>query len=113
MDVAKIVQNIQELCHKRGVKPTVAARESGAGKDLITNMKTKGTQPSIEKIRLLAEYLQCNISDILGGEKEPATVSSGELDPEVIALLKRIECQGKMDEVKRYLRFQATPEEKQ
>ena len=54
MDVMKVVQNIQELCNSKGVKPTVAARESGAGKDLITNMKKRGTQPSIEKRRVLA-----------------------------------------------------------
>ncbi|MBC5736108.1 helix-turn-helix transcriptional regulator [Lawsonibacter sp. NSJ-52] len=76
MDVMKVVQNIQELCNSKGVKPTVAARESGAGKDLITNMKKRGTQPSIEKIRLLAEYLGCSVSDILGEkEKEPTIVS--------------------------------------
>ena len=89
MDVMKVVQNIQELCNSKGVKPTVAARESGAGKDLITNMKKRGTQPSIEKIRLLAEYLGCSVSDILGEkEKEPTIVSDDGLSDSEQQLIK-------------------------
>lgn len=65
MDVKRIVDNIQRICREKGVTPTVAGRESGAGKDLVTNMKKKGTRPSIEKIRLLADYLNVSISDIL------------------------------------------------
>ena len=42
MDVQKLVQTIQERCAELGISPTVAARESGAGKDVISNMKRKG-----------------------------------------------------------------------
>lgn len=66
MDVLKIVENIQYLCDKRGVTPTVASKESGAGKELVTNMKRKGTMPSVEKIRLLANYLGVTTSELLG-----------------------------------------------
>ena len=66
MDVLKIVENIQHLCNKRGITPTVAGKESGAGKELVTNMKRKGTMPSVEKIRLLANYLGVTTSELLG-----------------------------------------------
>lgn len=66
MDVMKIVENIQHHCSKKGVTPTVAGKESGAGKELVTNMKRKGTMPSVEKIRLLANYLGVTTSELLG-----------------------------------------------
>ncbi|MBM6665898.1 XRE family transcriptional regulator [Flavonifractor plautii] len=66
MDVMQIVENIQYYCDKKGVTPTVAGKESGAGKELVTNMKRKGTMPSVEKIRLLANYLGVTTSELLG-----------------------------------------------
>lgn len=75
MDVSIIVENIQHICTDRGVTPTTAARESGAGKDLISNMKRKGTLPSIEKIRLLADYLNVTANDILGTQNDALAVS--------------------------------------
>ena len=75
MDVLKIVENIQHLCDKRGVTPTVAGKESGAGKELVTNMKRKGTMPSVEKIRLLANYLGVTTSELLG--EAPGNSPSG------------------------------------
>lgn len=68
LDVAKIVENIQRVCQERGITPTMAGRESGAGKDLVANMRRKGTQPSVEKIRLLADYLGVTTSELLGEE---------------------------------------------
>ncbi|WP_243426039.1 LexA family protein [Flavonifractor plautii] len=62
----QIVENIQYYCDKKGVTPTVAGKESGAGKELVTNMKRKGTMPSVEKIRLLANYLGVTTSELLG-----------------------------------------------
>ena len=66
MDVLKIVENIQTICKKRGTNPTAAGKESGAGKDLVTNMKRRGVLPSIEKIGLLADYLEVTTSELLG-----------------------------------------------
>ena len=68
LDVTKIVENIQRVCREQGITPTMAGRESGAGKDLVANMRRKGTQPSVEKIRLLADYLGVTTSELLGEE---------------------------------------------
>ena len=73
MDVQKLVQTIQERCAELGISPTVAARESGAGKDVISNMKRKGTQPSFDKLCMLANYLGVTVSELLG---EPLPESS-------------------------------------
>lgn len=75
MDVMQIVENIQYYCDKKGVTPTVAGKESSAGKELVTNMKRKGTMPSVEKIRLLANYLGVTTSELLG--ETPGSSSSG------------------------------------
>lgn len=75
MDVDKVVQNIQRICQERGTTPTVAARESGAGKSLVTQMKRQGIIPSVEKMSMLAAYLGVTTSELLGEEKEPAPLA--------------------------------------
>lgn len=86
MDVLKIVENIQRICKEKGTTPTTACKESGAGKDLVTNMKKKGTQPSIERIRLLAEYLGVTTGELLG-ENEKSTVKDDGLTEAEQALM--------------------------
>lgn len=82
MDSTSLVQNVKELCKARGVLPTIACRESGAGKDLLNQMERRGSIPSVEKIQLLANYLGCTVSDLLGEKKEPTLVTeSGPRDP--------------------------------
>lgn len=58
-----------------GVKPTVACAESGAGKDMLTNLSKRGIIPSIERVQLLAQYLGCTTSDLLG--ERPADMEPG------------------------------------
>ena len=60
------VQNVKRYCELRGVKPTVALRESGAGKDMIRQIERAGTLPSVAKVQALAQYLGCTVSDLLG-----------------------------------------------
>ena len=72
MDSNVFIENVKARCKELGTTPTVACTESGAGKNLITNMK-KGISPSLERVGLLAEYLHCSISD-LTGELSPSDV---------------------------------------
>lgn len=65
MDKELFVRNIKERCRAKGVKPTVACRESGVGTSFITDVN-KGTTPSVAKVQLLAQYLGCTVSDLLG-----------------------------------------------
>ena len=71
MEISTVVENIRRICTERGTTPTVACKESGAGKDMVTNMKKKGTQPSIERIQLLAKYLNVTTDELLGEKKQP------------------------------------------
>ena len=77
MDVKGFVQNIKLYCDRKGVKPTVACKESGAGKDLINQIERRGSMPSIEKVQMLAEYLGGTVSDLLGEKKEPTVQDDG------------------------------------
>lgn len=66
MDKQLFVQNIKMYCQLRGIKPTVACRESGAGSDLINMIERRGSVPSVERVQLLAQYLKVTTSELLG-----------------------------------------------
>lgn len=66
MDKEIFVQNIKRQCSLRGVKPTIACRESGAGADLINQIERRGSVPSVERVQLLASYLGVTVSELLG-----------------------------------------------
>ncbi len=69
MDRENFVRNIKLYCQMKGVKPTVACRESGVGTSFIHNIEA-GSVPSVEKVQALAFYLGVRTSDLLG---EPPT----------------------------------------
>lgn len=82
MDIEKVVQNIQRICREKGTTPTAAGKESGAGKDLVSLMKMRGSFPSVEKMSLLAAYLGVTTSELLGEKIEPAPKDGGGLNEE-------------------------------
>ena len=65
MDANVFVQNVKKYCAIKGVAPTVACRESGAGKSLMSQV-AQGIVPSVSKVQLLAQYLGVTTSDLLG-----------------------------------------------
>ena len=85
MDALKIVENIQRICKEKGTTPTVAGKESGAGKDLVSAMKRRGVLPSIEKIMLLADYLGVTTSELLGEEIKKPAAETGDGQAEKLA----------------------------
>ena len=68
MDKEIFVENIKIRCAAKGVKPTVACRESGVGTSFIPDIN-RGQTPSVAKVQMLAQYLGCTVSDLLGEEK--------------------------------------------
>lgn len=76
MDKQLFVQNVRMYCQLRGVKPTVACRESGVGSSFINNIEARGQVPSVEKVQLLAQYLGVTTSELLG-----ETVAGENLSP--------------------------------
>ena len=74
MDKQLFVQNVKMYCQLRGVKPTVACRESGVGTSFINNIEARGQVPSVEKVQLLAQYLGVTTRELLG-ETEPKNLA--------------------------------------
>lgn len=66
MQIDIFVQNVKKYCELKGVKPTTACAESGAGKSLLSEVSSRGRIPSIERVQLLAQYLGVTTSDLLG-----------------------------------------------
>ena len=75
MDKELFVQNVKKYCALKGVKPTVACEESGAGKNLLSQLTNRGTIPTIGRVQLLAQYLGCTVSDLLG-EQPPKSAKA-------------------------------------
>lgn len=75
MNIEIFVQNVKYYCALKGVKPTVACEESGAGKNLLSQMIHRGSLPTVGRVHLLAQYLGCTVSDLLG--ERPADMEPG------------------------------------
>lgn len=92
MDKDILVQNIKKHCAIKGVKPTVACRESGAGPNVINHLETRGSIPSVEKIHLLATYLGVTTSELLG-EDLPGAADR----PELLVKFDRLSPEGQKE----------------
>lgn len=79
MERELFVQNIKERCRAKGIKPTAACRESGVGTSFITDIN-KGQTPSVAKVQMLAQYLGCTVSDLLGEPPTPPDPVQEEFD---------------------------------
>ena len=73
MDAQIFVQNIKKHCELKGIKPTVACRESGVGSSFVNNVE-RGQTPSVAKVQMLADYLGVTTSELLG--EAPGSSSS-------------------------------------
>ena len=59
------MQNVKDICKSKGTNPTAACETSGAGRNLMDNVK-KGSIPSVAKVQMLAGYLGVTVSELLG-----------------------------------------------
>lgn len=82
MNTELFVQNIKKYCALRGVKPTVACRESGAGTNLINMLERRGSIPSVEKVQFLAQYLGVTVGELLG--ERPPEIPSFPEHPDLV-----------------------------
>lgn len=82
MDVQIFVQNVKELCKKKGVKPTIACEESGAGKNLLNHIESRGSIPSVAKVQMLSSYLGVTVSQLLG--EDASDISQGPAQPYLV-----------------------------
>jgi len=91
------VQSVQHFCSLKGVRPTVACTESGAGRNFMTDIKNE-KKTSLHRVELLATYLDVSASQLLGEPEPnankggPNTISDAEaaLNEELITRLCRL-----------------------
>ena len=116
MDKTLFVEIVKKLCAIRGIKPTVACRESGAGRSLLTNLEQNGSLPSVEKVQMLAQYLGVTTSELLG-ETGPSLQYDGYIIPnqpgaaDLIVKFKQLTPEGQK-EVLAYVEFKKVQESK-
>ena len=103
MDKELFVQNVKKYCAAKGVKPTNACRESGAGINLINKMESRGSIPSVEKVQLLAQYLGITTSELLG-EDDPGL--GGPAQPYLVMRYNSLSPEGQA-EVMNFIEFKA------
>lgn len=115
MDSAFLIENIRRICKQKGLKPTNACAESGAGKDFITKL-AKGQVPSVAKVQMLADYFGITTSDLLGENKKPPMSNDDErfkalmanVDSqtfEAMLLLNQLDPEN-LERAKEYIRFE-------
>lgn len=110
MQTDEFVRNVERYCAFKGVKPTVACAESGAGKNLMSQLRHQGTVPSVERIQLLAQYLGCTVSDLLG-ERANGNSSPPSEEDELLEKIRTLNRQERKD-VEDFLAFLASRREK-
>lgn len=112
MDKDIFVENVRSYCEAKGVKPTVACRESGVGTSFLPDV-ARGRTPSVGKVQMLAQYLGCTVSDLLGeGSAKAAAPEGSGLSEEFARIFQGLtpENQNKIiSEMLRRQREQASP----
>ena len=110
MNGALFVQNVKICCERKGVKPTVACRESGAGERLLENVK-RGSEPSVGKVEQLAHYLGTTVSELIGETATPKPRTLADF-PEHLTLHDSA-IRLKVDEVEMILAYRAASSDDQ
>lgn len=108
MNKDAFVQNVKKYCEIKGVKPTVACDESGAGKNLLGQLLNRDTIPSIERVQLLAQYLGVTTSDLLGEAQKSSPPSEESGLPHIWNMLNSEDKQNAVD----YMKYLAAKREK-
>jgi len=71
MYVAQVlISRLESSISGHGTSSAKALEESGAGKDMIANLK-KGQTPTVSKIHAIADYLDCSVDYLLGRTDKP------------------------------------------
>ena len=107
MNADAFVQNVKFYCEKKGVAPTVACRDSGAGKSLMSQV-AQGIVPSVAKVQLLAQYLGVTTSDLLGEAQKSSPPSEEDRLPPIWYSLSEEQKRATVD----YMNYLASRREK-
>lgn len=72
----QIAQRIKNKCKENKISVNKLTKDCGLGKSLIYDMETKDSSPSVDKIVIIANYLNCSVNYLLGiAEKSDKNIS--------------------------------------
>lgn len=72
----QIAQRIKNKCKENKISVNQLTKDCGLGKSLIYDMETKNSSPSVDKIMIIADYLNCSVNYLLGiAEKSDKNIS--------------------------------------
>lgn len=63
-----IIDNIRELCEKKGVSIWAVERATGIGNGVIA--RWENSSPRVENLKLVADYFGVTVDDLLKGGKK-------------------------------------------
>lgn len=65
--VKKFWENVVDMCHRRGVTVTKLSLKLGKSPNHISNLKSQGINPTLVKIKNIAEALHIGITTLFKG----------------------------------------------
>lgn len=79
--IETLIKNITYICREKNITPHMLGKESGVGKDIITNMN-KGSLPSCDKLAKIADYCDVSVDYLLGRTENPncTSIKTGDIN---------------------------------
>lgn len=97
----------KELCQKKGVSCSRAAKEIGLSNSTVTKWKNTGAVPSGDTLSKVAGYFNVSVNSLLGEKEDPTTQSRGVTDDDIKFALfgGGPVSEAQYEEVKQFVRF--------
>lgn len=73
MNNTQIADLITNECKKRNIKIAFLLQECGINHSFISDIRHKNRAPSVDKISVIADYLNCSVDYLLGRTDSPQT----------------------------------------
>jgi transcriptional regulator with XRE-family HTH domain len=80
----------QELLDKKGLKNSDVSRATGISNMTLSDWKRGKTKPKIDKMKLIAEFLNVSVDYLMTGKEMEFTVEMADIDSELIVQEKRL-----------------------
>lgn len=82
MNTEDVAQRIKTACEAKGVSLYKAGIDSGAGRNLYSNL-CRGSEPSVSKLKQIADYLGVSVDYLLSGEESKQIISNSNIVGEI------------------------------
>lgn len=73
----------RDLCQKKGVSCSRAAKDIGLSNSTVTKWKSTGATPNMDTLTKVAAYFGISITELMGEQKDPAVQGSRVSDEDI------------------------------